>query len=293
MIVDPDFFDHWKTQMLCNALGDQNASLCVLRLWAFCHSRKADTFEHMPPEGLKAVCRWTGDAAQLEAELCRARFVYRDGTTIIVHGWKEKNKALFKNWVNGAKGGRPKSPKNNPNETQNEIGLTQTKPNGNPVETQSGVGFLRVDKSREEKKGQDKTRQDNSATADAVLVVFDHYRKEHPRAFKTPNPASKEWKLIEQRFRDGFTAMDLCDAIDGCHRCPHNLGENDRGAKYLGLELIMRTSSQVQRFMEVPANGSAVLSGRTQATIRAADAFLAKRDAERTLLDVGGFENGE
>ena len=292
MIVDPDFFDHWKTQMLCNALGEPSASLYVLRLWAFCHTRKSDTFENMPPEGLKAVCRWVGDASQLEAELCRARFIYRDGATIIVHGWKEKNKALFKNWVNGAKGGRPKSSQNNPNETQNEIGLTQTEPNGNPEETQNGVGFLRVDKKGEEKRGQDKTRQDNS-TDEAVLVVFDHYRTLHPKSFKTPNKASKEWKLIEQRFKDGFSAMDICDAIDGCHRCPHNLGENDHGTKYLGLELIVRNASQVTRFMEVPANGSPVLSGRTQATLRAADAFLAKRDAERSLLDLGGFTDGE
>lgn len=149
------------------------------------------------------------------------------------------------------------------------------------------------EETQEVKRNCNANRVTSSDTADAVLVVFDHYRKEHPRAFKTPNPASKEWKLIEQRFRDGFTAMDLCDAIDGCHRCPHNLGENDRGAKYLGLELIMRTASQVQRFMEVPANGSPVLSGRTQATLRAADAFLAKRDAERTLLDAGGFDDGE
>lgn len=284
MIVDPDFFDHWKTQMLCNALGDQNASMYVLRLWAFCHTRKSDTFEHMPPDGLKAVCRWHGDASKLESELCNARFIYREGTTIIVHGWKEKNKALFKNWVNGAKGGRPKGEKNNPEETQTEFGLTQKEPSRNPVETQNGVGFAREEKKGEEKMGQDKTRQDN--TADAVLVVFDHYRRLHPRAFKEPQKSSREWKAIEARLKEGFTSMDLCDAIDGCHRCPHNLGENDRGMKYLGLELIMRNASQVTRFIEQPANGSAVLSARTQASIRAGESFLARQAEKRNQSDL-------
>jgi len=43
-------------------------------------------------------------------------------------------------------------------------------------------------------------------------------------------------------------------AIDGCHKTPHNLGDNDRNQKFLGLELIMRSSDQVIRFLENAKN---------------------------------------
>jgi hypothetical protein len=90
-----------------------------------------------------------------------------------------------------------------------------------------------------------------------ALVVFAHYRSLHPRSFPDPKPASAEWKAIQRRLAEGFTVADLCDAIDGCHKTPHNLGQNDRGTKYLGLDLIVRTGSQVTRFAETARSGAA------------------------------------
>jgi hypothetical protein len=150
MIVDPDFLDHWRTRMLVDALGgDEMAPLYVMRLWAHCQRRKDDTFK-MPTAGLKAQCRCPSDAAAFELAMTDAGFIERDGDTIHVLGWADKNASLLAAWENGNRGGRPKK---NPDETHGKPtgnpAVTHGKPTANPSETQTEP--IRVDKSREEK----------------------------------------------------------------------------------------------------------------------------------------------
>jgi len=142
LIVDPDFLDHWRTGMVADAIGDPMAPMYILRLWAHCQERKSDTFV-MPPAGLKAQCKCPSDAATFERALIDAGFLQRDGDTIIVLGWSEKNASLIAAWENGSKGGRPKK---NPTETHG-------KPMGSPAVThgQPGANPGETDKRREEK----------------------------------------------------------------------------------------------------------------------------------------------
>lgn len=88
---------------------------------------------------------------------------------------------------------------------------------------------------------------------DSVLQVCEHYQTYHPRT-RPPAPKSKEWKLIQARMDEGYSVDDLCAAIDGCHRSPFHQGENDDRRKYDTLDLIFRSGSKVQQFMEVPLN---------------------------------------
>lgn len=147
MIVDPDFLDHWRTRMLVDALGgDELVPLCLIRLWAHCQQRKGDRFE-MPAAGLKAQCRYTGDAQAFEAALIEAKFVARDGEWIHILGWAEQNASLLAAWENGQKGGRPrKEPNQNPR-------VMRTEPAGNPTEThgEPNANPDETDKRREEK----------------------------------------------------------------------------------------------------------------------------------------------
>ena len=150
MIVDPDFFDHWRTRMVADMLKDQLAPVYIMRLWAHCQNRKGDVFD-IPAAGLKALCQFSGAAQELEDALVAAEYIVRDGLTVTVTGWAEKNAALLAAWENGHKGGRPKKnqnttdgqPTENPPETHGlpmaNPSLTQTKP-------------IRVDKRREEEK---------------------------------------------------------------------------------------------------------------------------------------------
>jgi hypothetical protein len=142
VIVDPDFLDHWRTGMVADAIGDPMAAIYILRLWAHCQERKSDTFV-IPPAGLKAQCKCPAPADVFERALVDAGFLSRDGDTITVLGWAEKNASLIAAWENGAKGGRPKK---NPDETHGKPtgnpAVTQREPIANPDET---------DKRREEK----------------------------------------------------------------------------------------------------------------------------------------------
>lgn len=149
MIVDPDFLDHWRTGMVIDALNDPAAPMCILRLWAHCQERKSDTFS-MPSRGLKAQCKFPGNAQAFESALIEAGFLKRDGDVITVLGWAEKNASLLAAWENGAKGGRPKK-----NQTE-----THGKPMGNPsvAHGQPIANPDETDKRREEKRREEQPK---------------------------------------------------------------------------------------------------------------------------------------
>ncbi len=84
------------------------------------------------------------------------------------------------------------------------------------------------------------------ATAGVDQVVA-HFIALHPRA----RPGRKERKLVADRMREGYSPADLCRAIDGNHRSPFHNGENDRGQAYHELELILRDSGHVAKFIEL------------------------------------------
>jgi hypothetical protein len=114
-----------------------------------------------------------------------------------------------------------------------------------------------------------------SDRSDEVRQVFGHYRTKHPKAHPKPLSGSKEWRAIRARLAEGYTASDLCEAIDGNHLDPFHCGENDRGKEYHSLELICRTSGHVAKFIEVArAPPKPVLSEKNQRNLRAASEVL-------------------
>lgn len=149
MIVDPDFFDHWRTRMVADMLKDQLAPVYIMRLWAHCQNRKGDVFD-IPAAGLKALCQFPGAAQDLEEALIAAEYIARDGLTVTVTGWAEKNAALLAAWENGNKGGRPKkNPKQTDGQPEENPPVTHGLPMANPSLTQTKP--IRVDKRREER----------------------------------------------------------------------------------------------------------------------------------------------
>lgn len=140
MIVEPDFPDHWKTQLLIQLTGSAAAPMLVIRLWAHCQQRKAYQFTDMSDAALAAVCRWDGVPADLRKHLAEAGFIEKDtpAGVVILHQWDEVNATLVRNWVNGPKGGRPK---------------TQREPSGNPTVTDKidRIGEDRIGEDREDR----------------------------------------------------------------------------------------------------------------------------------------------
>lgn len=85
-----------------------------------------------------------------------------------------------------------------------------------------------------------------SINQEDIARVFEMQQKRHPRERLSKDKA----KLIRDRLKEGYTVEDLHNAILGCHHTPHNLGENDRRTKYLGLHVSIH-SKNVVRFIEV------------------------------------------
>jgi hypothetical protein len=111
--------------------------------------------------------------------------------------------------------------------------------------------------------------------AQEVKDVFDFWKTtlNHPRS----NLDDKRKALIKKTLKSGYSVDDLKSAINGCSNTPHNMGDNDRGQRYDSIELILRDSGQIDRFM-----GNDVLqpitrstaNKKTSANIAAAQEFL-------------------
>lgn len=165
MIVDPDFLDHWRTGMVVAALADDRAPFYILRIWGHCQHRKKDRFEGMPAEGLRALCRFNGDAAALEKALIDGKFIKREGDDVIVLDWAEKNASLLAAWENGAKGGRPPKPKENPRVPEQE-------PNGNPDETGSKPIEIESRNNSSSLRSEEKARKRAPPAPPSISVVI-------------------------------------------------------------------------------------------------------------------------
>jgi hypothetical protein len=79
-----------------------------------------------------------------------------------------------------------------------------------------------------------------------ILAVFQHWRTVmgHPRAKLDPSRRA----LIRAALSWGYSVADLCEAITGCHRTPHNQGSNPKGERFDGLHVILRNGDQIDRF---------------------------------------------
>jgi len=199
MIIDPDFLDHWKTRLLADVLdGDETAPLYVMRLWAHCQSRRKWIFEDLPTNALRAICRYAGEALELESALTESGFIVRENGALRICGWQEYNASLVKNWTNGLKGGRPrKKPKENPVETQGE-------PSGNP----SGTDKIGLDKIGLDEISSSSEREQSSFSKQGNLTVL---------IFPTTGKV-KEWNLDQSKLDEYSETFRRVDVLTECRK---------------------------------------------------------------------------
>lgn len=79
--------------------------------------------------------------------------------------------------------------------------------------------------------------------ADPVAEVFAHWQRATGQQRAKLDP--KRRALIARTLK-GRTVADLTRAVDGYASSPWHRGENDRGTKYLGLELILRDAAHIE-----------------------------------------------
>lgn len=87
--------------------------------------------------------------------------------------------------------------------------------------------------------------------AKQVHEVIAYYQSLHPRALRNVKANSKIYRTVASRLHDGYTAADICKAIDGNHISPFHRGDNATGTKYHGLDLICRDASKLDTFIEL------------------------------------------
>ena len=124
-----------------------------------------------------------------------------------------------------------------------------------------------------------------------VAEVYAHYRSHHPRCAPILPSSSKEYRLIAAALKRGHTIEALCRCIDGYHRSPHHLGQNDRGERYLALELMVRDESHIVAGIEMVDAGQGSGAGQSDRTRRSHDAarrFAEGGDPFRSALPPGG-----
>lgn len=59
----------------------------------------------------------------------------------------------------------------------------------------------------------------------------------------------KRKALITKALNAGYSVEALCEAISGCAKTPHNMGDNEQGQRYDGLHVILRDADQIDRFI--------------------------------------------
>ena len=58
----------------------------------------------------------------------------------------------------------------------------------------------------------------------------------------------KRRRVIVKALKD-YSPADVCRAIRGCAKTPHNMGMNDSKTKYNALGLILRSADHIDRFI--------------------------------------------
>ncbi|MEN7527004.1 YdaU family protein [Cupriavidus sp. DL-D2] len=101
-----------------------------------------------------------------------------------------------------------------------------------------------------------------------VDIVFDHWQS----VMGSPRSKldAKREKVIKSALKAGYSVDDLRKAIDGCALSPFHMGLNDQRTKYNGIDLILRSADQIDKFVglvdapppvtPVPSGGASVSS---------------------------------
>ena len=88
---------------------------------------------------------------------------------------------------------------------------------------------------------------------EAELFQYWQARCNKPRAKFT----QERRRCLRARLREGYTAVEIRRAIDGCADSPFHSGENDTGHLYNDLTLILRNGTKLERFRDMAKESGA------------------------------------
>lgn len=95
--------------------------------------------------------------------------------------------------------------------------------------------------------------------SEEVVKIFEFWKKTMNSPRSELDDTRK--RLIKKALKS-YSPADVCKAIRGCSKSPHNMGQNESKTKYNGLDLILRNADKIDRFIALDA-GNAVSSAET------------------------------
>jgi uncharacterized protein YdaU (DUF1376 family) len=162
--------------------------------------------------------------------------------------------------ANGAKGGRPKKPRDNP------AGSTG-KPNPNPEETGSKAKHKTLTTKQKPLTNNHKTVSIDNNLSDKADAIFNYWVGVMGKS-NTAKFITKRERAVKARLKEGYSVDDIKLAIDGCKRSPWHQGQNNDHKVFDDLELICRDGAKLESFINQPASistQSRTLAGNMQA----------------------------
>lgn len=111
-------------------------------------------------------------------------------------------------------------------------------------------------------KNQDKTNVKQTqldVCSEEVIKIFEFWKKTMNSPRSELDDTRK--RLIKKALKS-YSPADVCKAIRGCSKSPHNMGQNESKTKYNGLDLILRNADKIDRFIALDA-GNAISSVET------------------------------
>jgi|TARA_Y100000310_G_scaffold326393_1_gene391233 hypothetical protein len=118
------------------------------------------------------------------------------------------------------------------------------------------------------------TKDKHPALIEAITQVFHHYRKTFPTFGRTVRPGHKDWNLIGDRIKDGYSVDDCISAING-----NSVDDWFKAKSFHSIKYIFRDTEKMDRFILTWQNyHRPVISDKTQRGIRAATAFVNRQE---------------
>ena len=280
--LEDTFSGHYKLVRLSKKLGvgipQAAGHLAILWTWAlrYCPDGDVSAFGR---EEVEHYALWDGKPGKFYQSMVESRLIDITENGAEIHDWMDYAGAYI-NTIKRKKKHREKRKINNLEEKR-DVPVPSRETQEGHTEGRGGdvVDKIRLEKNRSDQingslpNGKLLSRSEKSRDRSAVVhkhsdkkksqvdakranysqdvqEVYQHWRAYHPQAAPKLIAESPEYRLIADRLREGSSTEHLREAIDGCHKTPHNIGLNDRGKKYLGVKLIFRDASQVERFIE-------------------------------------------
>ncbi len=119
---------------------------------------------------------------------------------------------------------------------------------------------------------------------DPIESIFDYWKRVMDSAKSVMDDKRKA--LIVKALKN-YSPADVCKAIRGCSKSPHNMGKNDRKTKYNGLNLILRDAEHIDYFINLDTAG-AKQSAETisEMNARVMNEFLGDSQSDENIIEM-------